>query len=232
MRGVNIGVVTALPREAGTLGVGRICVGRVVGAGRLRVVASGMGRDNAARAARTLCAGGIDVLVSWGVAGALSDSLERGNLILVDAIQERGETMPVDFAWRKRLAVALDDKRVRFRSGCVCCCDHAVGSVAEKRRLAARGCSIVDMESAGVAQVARQAQVPFVAVKTVCDPLQRELPPVIAQLLSPDGRVRWRVLAAVLARGPAAWRSLFLLRADFAAACATLETAAAAVFSS
>lgn len=224
---MNIGVVAALPREAATLRPGRMADG-----GRLRVMAAGLGRENAARAAQALCTEKVDVLVSWGVVGALSDTLSPGTLVVVDAIRTQGETMPVDVAWKQWLVAALNVRGLGFVSGDVYCSDHAVGSTVGKQKLAAYGGLIVDMESAGVAQVARQAQIPFVAIKSVCDPLQRTLPPAIVRLQTTDGRLRWSALPAVLVRGPAMWQSLFRLRADFTAACASLERAAQALFAS
>lgn len=219
----DIGVVAALPGEAATWETG----GR--GPDRFRIVAAGVGIQRAARAADALLAAGAGLLVSWGVAGGLLATLQPGNLVLPDRVASAdGEAVP-DPAWRERLAQALAQAGMDVTSGGLWSHARAVTSVHEKRQLAAHGCVAVDMEAAAVARAARRAGVPFVAVKSICDPAGRALPVEAARWLRADGRVRVTAVAAALARGPGMWRQLYRMHSDFDAARASLRRAAGVV---
>jgi adenosylhomocysteine nucleosidase len=95
--------------------------------------------------------------------------------------------------------------------------------------LASRGFAAVDMESAGVAEAAAQAAVPFVVIKAVCDPSSRAVPALALQMLDARGRLCLRAVFDAARAGPRAWRELRVLRADFAAALASLRRAASAL---
>ena len=71
----GIGLVVALPAEAHSLGIRGMRVGECARWRGGWVAISGIGADNAARAAERLLAYGIDRLANWGVAGALDPAL-------------------------------------------------------------------------------------------------------------------------------------------------------------
>ena len=76
------GVVAALEFEARSLGRASRRAGLcALGDGSLLRV-SGVGGDNAARAARELVAAGAGALLSWGVAGARDPALTCGAVLL------------------------------------------------------------------------------------------------------------------------------------------------------
>lgn len=227
----EVGVVVALRAEAATLGAGHAVPGLVEKVGDLRVIVSGPGARQAGRAATTLLAEGVGALLSWGVAGGLEPTLQPGDLVLATGVASANGEAGVDARWHERLVRALEQAGLRACPGKLWSHTGVVADVAGKRRLAGHGCVAVDMEAASVAQVATDAGVPFAAVKAVSDPLDRPLPAFALRLLRPDGGVRPTVLAAVLVRGPRAWRALGRMRHDFAAARAGLRRAAAAVVS-
>lgn len=216
----DIGVVAAMPGEAATWCV----VGERMR--QHRVIVSGVGLQRAAQAAEGLLAAGAQALLSWGVAGGLSETLQPGDLVMADrVVGNDGEETP-DPGWRKPWAQALLQAGLAVSSGCLWCSAQAVTSVDEKQGLAAGGSVAVDMESAAVARVARLAGVPFVAVKGICDPADRAVSPELAGLLREDGRVRPAAVAAALARGPRTWRAMRRMNSDFSLACASLSRAA------
>lgn len=220
----DIGVVAALPGEAQAW--------NAPDAGeRVHVAVSGIGARRAAATATRLLAGGATALVSWGVAGGLADALHPGDLVLAERIgSDAGSEVPSP-AWNRALRAALAEMAVDVLPGRLWSHAGLVASTSEKRRLAARGHDIVDMEAAAVAHVAREAGVPFVAVKCVCDPASRAVPASASRLLQADGRVRAAALVPMLVR-PRAWRALRRMRDDFDAARAGLRRAAPAVVAS
>lgn len=220
----SLGVVVALPVEAGSFGLEHRRAGdfEMFDWGMLAI--AGLGFERAGEAARWLVERGARALLSWGVAGGLSSDLVPGDLLLPERVtSEEGEwvTHPGLRARVRRVLGAC------LREGGNLYCSRApVASVQAKRALAACGMLAVDMESAAVAGVAQRAGVPFVAVKAICDPASREIPPIALRLLDQDGSVRWSAMPGVLREGPRAWRDLNLLREDMAAARGSLWRAA------
>src|SRR5579875_2379572 len=99
---------------------------------------------------------------------------------------------------------------------------------ADRRALAERsGAIAVDMEAAAVAGVAARANLPFAAVKAICDPLERELPvAAIRAFAGTNGALEPHLLPRLLLGGPALWLDLARLARDFAAARRALAAAA------
>ncbi|HEX7341748.1 MAG TPA: hypothetical protein VF269_05690 [Rhodanobacteraceae bacterium] len=215
----ELGVVVALPGEAACLPA------RKRSSGHFRLTVAGMGAWRATQAAEGLIAGGAGALLSWGVVGGLSPALHPGDLVLVDRVMSAESEETCDPAWRDQLAQTFARAGVSMVTGQLWCHPRAVTSVQDKCRLAASGCLVVDMESAAVARVARAAGVPFIAIKSVCDPADRAIPDDVAGLLREDGRVRLPAVARAMLRGPVMWRSLRRMQRDFDAACAGLRRA-------
>lgn len=221
---VELGVVVALPAEADSFGVQHRRAGdfEMFDWGALAI--AGLGFERAGDAARELIGRGARALLSWGVAGGLSDELAPGDLLLPErVVSEDGEWI-TDDDLRSRLQAVLGG-RARA-GGALFCSRAAVTSVAAKRTLAAHGMLAVDMESAAVAIIAQRAGVPFVAVKAICDPAARRIPAAALRLLDRDGTIRWRAMPGALREGPRAWRDLNALRVDMATARGSLWRAA------
>ncbi len=108
----------------------------------------------------------------------------------------------------RRLAEPSDENahpRFAFRVtfGGVLSVDRLVRTTAVKGYHAPRAarCRAIDMESAGVASVAGEAGIPWIAIRGVTDTLQEDLPLAFEDYTTPAGEVnRARVLAAALRR--------------------------------
>lgn len=221
----ELGVVVALPIEAGSFGAEHRRVGDFESFDWGALAIAGWGFERAEQAARRLVEQhSARALLSWGVAGGLASALVPGDVLVPERVVSNDGTWITDRVLRARVQRILGG---RSREGGDLYCSRApVGSLEAKRALAARGMLAVDMESAAVAGVAQRAGVPFVAVKSICDPASREIPAVALRLLDPDGGVRWRAVPGVLRGGPRAWRDLYALREDLAAARGSLWRAA------
>lgn len=223
----ELGVVVALPGEAAGFGKLRVRVGECTTFDWGVLAVAGMGCESARNAASALIERGAQALLSWGIAGGLSSELVPGDLLLPRRIvSEDGEWL-ADRALRARVQESLGGGA--REGGDLYCSDAPVAAAEAKRSLAARGMSAVDMESAGVAMIARRARAPFVAVKAICDPASREIPEIALRLLDRDGGIRWRALPDALRQGPRAWHELNVLRGDMVAARGRLWRAARAL---
>jgi adenosylhomocysteine nucleosidase len=215
------GVVAALEFEAQSLGTRRH---HADGLGSLRdgslLRVSGVGADNAARAARQLVAAGAGALLSWGVAGALDPALGCGAVLLPAEVlrpaSAAGSLPPQRFAtcrmWRERVAAALQ-LPAPVTAGALLTSARPVGAAELKTRLFQdTGAVAVDMESAAVAQVAAEHELPFITLRVVLDGASVSLPASVMRTLEPGNLGRsglWRAL--VLVSAPADWGALLRL---------------------
>jgi len=182
------------------------------------VVCSGADAVRAERVARDLVARGVRGLVSFGLAGGLSDAMVPGDAVIpAEVILEDGRRVPVDAEW----GLAAD------AAGTILAVDRAVSSPTRKRELARRtGAFAVDMESGAVARVALEHGVPFIVVRAIADPAGRSLPPALDGVVAPDGRTRIGRLALNLARAPGQFGDLIRLSLDSRAGLTTLRALA------
>lgn len=127
-------------------------------------VARGMGSARAEQAVAVAEASGpLDVLVSIGWAGGASCGVQP------ETAYEIGEV--IDVASGERYATAAATSPIVLAT-----LDHVAGR-PEKRQVAeAHGASLVDMEAAAVARLARQRGIPFYCWKAVSDIASEELP--------------------------------------------------------
>ena len=160
------------------------------------VVLSGIGRTLAARAAEFVTANyGPDVLVSAGLAGALSQNLKAGDVEYAQEIidAESGTRYTTAGAgWSVVTATrvcGLNDKQDLWRTF---------------------GADVVDMEGAAVAQVAQKHGIRFVAIKAVSDEADFPMPP-LTEFVGVDGKVSKARLLAYLAVRPGLWPAVIRL---------------------
>ncbi len=173
---------------------------------------SGAQATRAEPCAQDLIARGAQALVSFGVAGGLDPTLRAGDVVVSAAVTTGAETRTGDARWADR---------VRARAGIAGPHDGAVlhapavvSTRQEKVEAAARtGAVAVDMESAGVAQAATAANLPFVVVRAIADTATHRLPPYAATAIDADGRSRIGPILRGLAADPASIAALVSLAA-------------------
>ena len=179
---------------------------------------SGIGDTRAQNAARRLFERGATALVSWGVAGGLDPNLRPGTVILPDAIiGADGSSHGVDLEWRDRLLERLGG-RVITSTSMLYNVTSVITTVDEKRTIHERcGAGAADMESAAVARVAVENDIPWIAVRVVVDAADQELPAAILTATGDDGRLRAGSVVGLILR-PQLWRPLIALGRASAAA--------------
>lgn len=205
----------------------------VTGLAREAKIAEGPGVE-------TLCSGGIPArlreilnerpapncraVVSFGVAGGLDPALKPGDLVLATKIvSETGE-----WAASEDLLQALDarlagETRLRTVRAPLAGVDLALGCAVTKRAAyGTSGAAAVDMESHIAAEYAARHDLPFAAIRVVCDPAHRGLPPVVNVALTPEGGVALPRVLGSLMRRPGQIVDLFHLGRDAKAAFGAL----------
>lgn len=217
------GVVAALAFEAR-------CFGKPSDGCLIRL--SGIGADNAARAAHALVAAGAGALLSWGVAGALDPALACGAAVLpAEVLRQAGapggstlQRFETCRAWRERLLAALQG-HARVVSGALLSSAAPVATAAGKASLFHDTRAVaVDMESAAVAAVAADHGLPFIALRVILDTARDSLPESIMRAFAPAAVSRaglWRAWALVGA--PQDWGSVLRLAAQYRRATRALR---------
>lgn len=184
-KSAKIAIIAALPREVLTLvsdvkpdpalkqrHIARFILPHAV------VVAAGMGRDRVALAVEAaLSAVDVRLIVSAGLAGSCDRQLHAG--LVAEATQVVDVRTGERYATQASEAVVLnprDRSRRTVPEGVVLATGEEIAGVREKARLRETyGASMVDMEAATVARLARAHGLRFRAIKGISDGPEFEL---------------------------------------------------------
>ena len=168
----RIGIVAALEREVapllepGRFGFERTAKSRVSWENESMVLeCGGIGYKPAERAAeRLIQRGDIKLLISAGVAGALTPQAEIGQIMMPSTV--------IDAATGTHYTTCSRRSEILVTGA-------QVASADAKQQLRARtGADLVDMEAAAVAAVAAAHGLPFLAIKAISDTHDQPLPPL------------------------------------------------------
>jgi adenosylhomocysteine nucleosidase len=170
------------------------------------------------------------LLVAWGLAGGLDPKLAAGAVVAPRRVRTlEGSPIAVAATWHARLAPL--GAELALETGDLLTTDKALESPEAKRAAAAAsGAVAVDMESAGVAEAAARAGLPFIALRVVVDGAGDALPEGAERWIDERGNRRLApTLRAVVSVKQ--WRPLLTLAQRYRAASTTLDRLAAALAS-
>lgn len=221
----TIGIVVALPDESRTLTRHIRQAEKPVQLGDSAWVAlsTGVGPEAAMSTGQRLLSAGVDALVSWGTAGALDPSLAAGDLLLPNRVidGEAQEYWP-DAGWLERLSEVLNDQ-FTVRKGTLLQSTYLVATANQKLQLRESvQAEAVDMESAAIAHLAHERNVPFLAVRAITDTASTDIPQIVTHAIDSDGRVRLMRLLRNACLRPQDLPALIGLARKFSNARATL----------
>jgi len=158
-------------------------------------------------------------ILSFGIAGGLDPKLRPGAVILANGIIAGEKRWPVDAAWRARLAARLRDALPGDLAGV----DAPVLSPAGKQALAESGALAVDMESHIAARLAAAHGLAFAALRIVCDPADRAIPPAAIAGMREDGGTDLGAILRALLSAPGQLPAMIRLAYDARVAFAAIE---------
>jgi len=185
---------------------------------------SGIGSKKAERAANELVKQGAGALLSWGCAAGLVPELAPGMLVLPRVIIGADHSdYPVDPAWRKRLLYRIQ-KHIRLYQGALAETKVVLDTEKAKQDFFLQtSAGAADMESAAVAAVAKEAGIPFMAIRAIADSLDIAVPKDFLTVTNAFGKVRFWAFFKAVSRHPVGSLGLFRLIRSFRAAQSTLR---------
>jgi adenosylhomocysteine nucleosidase len=142
-------------------------------------------------------------VISWGLCGGLDPRLRPGDLILGAEVVSAEGRIVTDDAVTSSLARRLTDAGARVAIERVAGVDSPVSTTRAKAELrVATGAAAVDMESLTAGRFALQRRTPFVILRAVADPADRDLPPLIFRAVGSGGGIRTAAVVGQLVRSP------------------------------
>jgi nucleoside phosphorylase len=171
-----------------------------VGESSVGVVVTGIGPRAAKQAMigamRPGAAQQIHACMVCGLAGALRDGFARGEIVAARQVRE-AESQRVVESDAGLLARAI---KIGARPVALCTAGYVAGTPEAKRRMAPMG-EVVDMESYVVMEQAAERGIPALAVRSIGDLADEDMPADLARLVDSRGEINyWRASAAAMKR--------------------------------
>ena len=187
---------------------------------------SGMGAERAADAARDMLNFGMEVLVSFGTAGAVVSDIEPGDLCIPESvIAYDGTVYYTAKHWRTNIVNKLTDCPCNIYLGQMVDTLRVLTTVEEKSNFAMHNKSAlaVDMESAAIAAIATENEVPFIVIRVITDSSSMALPELATKTCDIYGNVQFSKFFRQVLSHPAQIPPLFRLARGFKSASATMK---------
>lgn len=191
-------------------------------------IVCGMGEENARIATQILIEKNVSALISWGTAGALTDNIHSGDLILADKIiSTNGESYDFDTKWNKCVANKLINTSLKIHHGSIAHAKQVLTTSADKSSLQSSTLALaVDMESYPIIQFANTMNLPCLAVRAIIDEASHCIPEIIIKNTDSFGRPAVFALFSELLRKPNNIANLIHLGKGMKSAKNTLTTIA------
>ena len=183
------------------------------------VIQTGMGVQKAKLVCQKIFAkSSYHLAISSGFAGSLISS-SIGDIVIPESVvlgvQDRSEqnelsSFPCSVEYCQIIQRALESRKLSWLPGLLVTVTWIVCSTAEKNVLAQQyQASALDMESAGIAAVAKEYKIPFVVIRTVSDLVGENLPEAFNLFLSPSTWIQggWRMVSQ-----PRTWAQVYRIR--------------------
>jgi len=208
-----LGIICALSAEIKTITKKKISIGTVVTIpDDILLVLSGMGAERAQRAADLLLSKGATALLSWGSAAALDAELSPGSVLLPKTvISAKREQYTATQAWHEHIHQCLAP-HVKVHVGTLVESPVVLTSRSQKRAISkAYGAIAADMETAMCGKIARNANVPFLAVRAISDTVEMRIPQRVIEAVDKVGLIALHQILTEVILNPKDWPALVRL---------------------
>ncbi|HLH97262.1 MAG TPA: phosphorylase [Xanthobacteraceae bacterium] len=201
--------------------VGLAFEARIAAGPGVRVICSGNGKDLAASLSRAISEGATGVM-SFGVAGGLSPTLEPGTCIIGSGIlfgNDRISRINTDHDWSQKLLQTIPGAVRGLLLGVT---EPVIDPRAKAALYMETGAIAVDMESHVVGGVAAAHGIPMAAVRVIADPAARAIPASALAAMRPNGTTDVPAMIWSMLKRPTDFPAVVRTALDARAARATL----------
>ncbi len=182
----------------------------------LTIVQGGVGRKNAIKATRCLLESAkVDLLISSGVAGGIRPGLKVGDLVVAERVAYSKQSdfdveklqLESDYVCNQnvvQLSRQLSgDLELVLHIGNLLTVDKVINKAKTKRNIGNHNSFLaVEMESTAVAEVAREKEVEFAAIRSISDDVDDDLHLDYDNIISDDGKVKVAGIALEVLKNP------------------------------
>jgi adenosylhomocysteine nucleosidase len=177
----KLGIIAALPAEAECLYNKKLNITSPIEIQKdIFLCLSGIGYESARHAANELLRFNIDGLISWGVAGAIDPSLNSGDLIVANTIISPDIMYSTSNEWKNKLSEYIQNKYGKVINADIASSREICASTSDKENLLHRTNALaVDMESAAIAETAKNNNLDFLAIRTIADQAHSSIPEAV-----------------------------------------------------
>jgi len=224
---MKIGVLVPLPQEMRSLTKEKVPLGSCKSLSpNIIVCQTGVGSTKTKKAAQQLLSLGVEFLISWGSAAGLSPNLSGGDLILPHLVKSPAGTFAADNSFYKRLLSEIP-KDLPIHHGSIYHTEELLDSIESKTNIfSTTRCLAADMESAALAALASEKNIPFAVVRAISDPANLKLPKALLQTPPIGSRFdTWKFLKKAILF-PTEWFLILKLARNFQKARKTLNIGA------
>lgn len=167
-----------------------------------------------------------DLIIHFGISGGLIPGLHVGEVILCDSVVNLSGDR-IDLSRGMQKIGGLLNETGPIRTGRLFSSEKILYSPSEKKEAGlATGATVVDLETFPVAQQAEANGIPFVAIRSISDPMEADLSDLRGtEFVGPTGDTAWRKIPGGLLKNPHLLLHLPKYQSSFHKATKTLSEA-------
>ena len=169
-----------------------------IGEAEVKVALTGVGQENARRALRTALLFAPDIVISSGLAGSLKPDHRVGHILAANAVRELPGKLQIESD--PELLDLAEQHGIR-RVKMFACVNEIIRTAAQKRALALEA-DAIEMESFPVLSEAKAFGIPAVAIRSISDDANEDLPLNFEGISDEHGHIRFGKVIGRLARAP------------------------------
>jgi adenosylhomocysteine nucleosidase len=157
-----------------------------IGRATVDFLVTGMGIENARRAAEVAMSVPHTICIASGFAGSLKATHKVGDILAARAVQQLGKSKTIECS-RNLFMAAYENQATEAKMFLTT--EKVVDTAEEKKQLAPFA-DAVDMESFATLSVAQQNSLPTVAIRVISDSFDEDMPADISTTVDERGRVK------------------------------------------
>ena len=192
----KIGFITGLETEA-------IILQKIVHYAKSEIIWVGNKQGSAYTQANTLVKNGCEILISFGIAGALDPQLSAGDLVIPKSVTDAEcNTFSTDYNLYQKISRHFSNK-FKVSGGTLFGSETIIWDADEKKHLFNKyNTNIVDMESFGVARAANENNCSFLIVRSISDIANQSLPKESLKSIDLNNNIKLGNILIDLAKNP------------------------------